>query len=69
MMELSYRRHRFSPVVIQQAVWVYLRFPLNYTGTDTTHNQPRASHPTNPAFFVSTRTLAREPTRKAGMSA
>ena len=30
MMELSYRRHRFPPVVIQHAVWVYLRFTRSY---------------------------------------
>jgi putative transposase len=30
MMELSYRRHRFPSVVIQHAVWVYLRFTLSY---------------------------------------
>jgi putative transposase len=30
MMELSYRRHRFPPVVIHHAVWVYLRFTLSY---------------------------------------
>jgi putative transposase len=30
MMELSYRRHRFPPVVIQPAVWLYLRFTLSY---------------------------------------
>src|ERR1700732_3214786 len=30
MMELSYRRHRFPAVVIQHAVWVYLRFTLSY---------------------------------------
>ena len=30
MMELSYRRHRFPPVVIQHAVWLYLRFMLSY---------------------------------------
>src|SRR6476619_6074255 len=30
MMELSYRRHRFPPVVIQHAVWLYLRFSLSY---------------------------------------
>ena len=30
MMELSYRRHRFPPAVIQYAVWVYLRFTLGY---------------------------------------
>src|ERR1700730_17734017 len=30
MMELSYRRHRFPPAVIQHAVWLYLRFTLSY---------------------------------------
>jgi transposase-like protein len=30
MMELSYRCHRFPPVVIQHAVWVYLRFTISY---------------------------------------
>ncbi len=30
MIELSYRRHRFPPVVIQHAVWLYLRFTLSY---------------------------------------
>src|ERR1700755_621501 len=30
MMELSYRRHRFPPVVIQHAVWLYLCFTLSY---------------------------------------
>src|SRR5215472_15090910 len=30
MTEISYRRHRFPPVVIQQAVWMYLRFTLSY---------------------------------------
>ena len=30
MTELSYRRHRFPPVVIQHAVWLYLRFTLTY---------------------------------------
>jgi hypothetical protein len=30
MAELSYRRHRFPPVVIQHAVWLYLRFKLRY---------------------------------------
>src|ERR1700749_1801399 len=30
MMELSYRRHRFPPVVTQHAVWVYLRFTLSH---------------------------------------
>jgi transposase-like protein len=27
---ISYRRHRFPPVVIQHAVWLYFRFTLSY---------------------------------------
>jgi putative transposase len=27
---ISYRRHRFPPVVIQHSVWLYLRFTLSY---------------------------------------
>src|SRR5215470_5851354 len=30
MAEICYRRHRFPPVIIQHAVWVYLRFTLGY---------------------------------------
>ena len=30
MVEISYRRHRFPPVVIPHAVWLYLRFTLSY---------------------------------------
>ena len=30
MAPLSYRRHRFPPEVIQQAIWLYLRFTLSY---------------------------------------
>src|ERR1700748_3285818 len=30
MAEISYRRHRFPPVVIQHAVWLYSRFTLSY---------------------------------------
>src|SRR6195256_5367237 len=30
MVELSYRRHRFPPAVIQHAVWLYLRFTPSY---------------------------------------
>ena len=30
MAEISYRRHRFPPVVIQHAVWLYLCFTLSY---------------------------------------
>ena len=30
MQSVSYARHRFPPVVIQHAVWLYLRFTLSY---------------------------------------
>src|SRR5262245_38907103 len=30
MAEISCRRHRFPPVIIQHGVWVYLRFTLSY---------------------------------------
>src|ERR1700741_4281463 len=30
MAPIAYRRHRFPPVVIQHAVWLYLRFTLSY---------------------------------------
>ena len=27
---ISYARHQFPPVIIQHAVWLYLRFTLSY---------------------------------------
>jgi putative transposase len=30
MSPIPYSRHRFLPVVIQHAVWLYLRFTLSY---------------------------------------
>ena len=30
MDKLSYHRHRYPSVVIQQAIWLYFRFPLSY---------------------------------------
>ena len=30
MAQLSYRRHRFPASIIQQAIWLYLRFTLSY---------------------------------------
>src|SRR6202021_229503 len=30
MDQLSYRRHRFPPPVIQHSIWLYLRFTLSY---------------------------------------
>ena len=30
MSKISYARHRFSPSIIQRAVWLYFRFPLSF---------------------------------------
>ena len=30
MAEISYRRHRFPPPIIQHAIWLYLRFTLSH---------------------------------------
>jgi len=30
MQEISYARHRFPPLMIQHAVWLYFRFPLSF---------------------------------------
>ncbi len=30
MQEISYRRHRFHPDIIKQAVWLYFRFTMSY---------------------------------------
>jgi hypothetical protein len=34
MDQFSYRRHRFPASIIQQAVWLYLRFTLSYRGVE-----------------------------------
>src|SRR5467141_3263304 len=34
MAPISYRRHRFPPVVIQHAVWLYLRFTLSFRAVE-----------------------------------
>jgi len=34
MFPISYRRHRFPPIVIQHAVWLYLRFTLSYRNVE-----------------------------------
>ncbi|MBE0529628.1 MAG: IS6 family transposase, partial [Rhodospirillales bacterium] len=30
MLPISFKRHRFPPVIIQQAVWLYARFTLSF---------------------------------------
>jgi len=34
MSEISYKRHRFPAVIIQNAVWLYFRFPLSYRNVE-----------------------------------
>jgi hypothetical protein len=34
MAEISCRRHRFPPAIIQHSVWVYLRFTLSYRNVE-----------------------------------
>jgi putative transposase len=34
MSNISYRRHRFPPEIIQHAVWLYFRFPLSYRNVE-----------------------------------
>ncbi len=49
MPPLSYARHRFSPAVIQHAIWLNLRFTLSYRdveellaerGVDVSYEKP-----------------------------
>ena len=46
MDKLSYCRHRFPSIVIQQAVWLYFRFALSYRdverGIDVSHERSAA---------------------------
>jgi putative transposase len=34
MVEITYRRHRFPPTIIQRAVWLYLRFTWSYSDVE-----------------------------------
>ena len=34
MDKLSYHRHRYPSIVIQQAIWLYFRFALSYRDVD-----------------------------------
>ena len=44
MAEISYCRHRFPPVVIQHAVWLYLRFTLSYRDVEELLAERGARH-------------------------
>jgi transposase-like protein len=30
MMKISYKGYRFPPEIIQQTIWLYVRFPLSF---------------------------------------
>jgi putative transposase len=44
MAEMSYRRHRFPPAIIQYAVWVYLRLTLSYRDVEELLAERGARH-------------------------
>jgi transposase-like protein len=44
MAEISYRRHRFPPAIIQHAVWLYLRFTLSYRDVEELLAERGARH-------------------------
>jgi hypothetical protein len=49
MDQLSYRRHRFPPPIIQHAIWLYLRFTLSYRDVAYTSSIGRVNmHPDEP---------------------
>jgi len=37
MQKISFQRHRFSPHIIQHAVWLYARFTLGYRDVEDLH--------------------------------
>jgi hypothetical protein len=53
MAEISYRRHRFPPVIIQHAVWLYLRFTLSYRDVEELLAEASRRHPDGPAGLLS----------------
>ena len=42
MDKLSYHRHRFPSIIIQQAVWLYFRFGLSYRDVEDSRRQSPA---------------------------
>ena len=49
MAQISYRRHRFPPTIIQHAVWLYLRFTLSYRDVAAVHNTSTSNAISSPA--------------------
>ena len=49
MPKISYRRHRFPPVIIQHAVWLYLCFTLSYRDVEELLASVGSTSPTKPS--------------------
>ena len=49
MPPIPYARHRFPPVVIQHAVWLYLRFTLSYRDVEDLLPSAGSRSPTKPS--------------------
>jgi hypothetical protein len=53
MVEISYRRHRFPPGVIQHAVWLYLRFSWGIAALHRLHAARKLPSPRRPPQRIS----------------
>jgi transposase-like protein len=49
MPPISYARHRFPPVIIQHAVWLYVRFTLSYRDVEDLLAERGSRSPTRPS--------------------
>ncbi len=47
MEKLSYHRHRYPSIVIQQAIWLYFRFALSYRDVEDNVFNVRRRSPAN----------------------
>jgi hypothetical protein len=52
MDQLSYRRHRFPPPIIQHAIWLYLRFTLSYREVEELLAERPRSRPRPNCFAI-----------------
>src|SRR5260370_1493472 len=62
MLPISYARHQFPPVVIQHAVWLYVRFTLSYRDVEDGRAWHRSLLRDDPALGVEVRVRLRPAT-------
>jgi transposase-like protein len=48
MKKFSYKGYRFPPEIIQQAIWLYLRFTLSLRDVEDLLAEPASRSPTKP---------------------